>query len=399
MSDSVLQGSTRMGDFVHANQQMSGDVGFKNVSRIWFDQCKTFDQGLEDLENARRQREDINENLGDAVIKSDGSSLKVMVDGREFNPTHHSLLQLATWLDTPHTLVNVYSTPKLLPNGQVKYQRDSRDIDMIVKALRLGQERNKSDKPMLFRTYSDGTLRAVLSDRYAIIDNRWYLEVLRELFPDGRLSHWRGDADTIYGNVLIPDTLRAEQDSEYGGMLSLSNCEIGKRRLAQYPSIFRAICMNGCIWDQEKGNVLNRIHRGKINLDDLRKNILDNVNKQIPLMNDHVELFLSMRNRKVTTKVTKLFAQLCEDNGWTKGQLNQVADEYRNFEKVNDPNAFAIINAITRAGQKLDNQSWVDFDVIAGKLVHQSANSWEALNLRANALTDEAVAEMYTVAA
>jgi hypothetical protein len=322
----------------------------------------------------------------------------VSIDGRQFTPTAHALCQLGTWCDTPHTLLNFYTRPKLKQNGEIRYGRDEQDAALIVKALRLGQSRMNSDKEMLFRTYNDGTLRAVLSDRYAIIDNRWYLEVLKAAMPDGRLSHWRGDADTLWGNVLIPDTLRADTDSDYGGMLSLSNCEIGLRRLAQYPSLFRAICMNGCIWDQTKGNVFTQIHRGEINLEDLRKEIFENINKQIPLMDDHVTRFLSMRDRKLTAKISQLIACISIENGFSAVQATKVIDEFAAYEK-GDRNAFGIINAVTRAGQAFENEEWFRFDGIAGKLLNMTDKQWEGFNGRAANLDEEVVAETFAVAA
>jgi hypothetical protein len=393
----VLKGKGRMGDFVHQNQVMASEDGFRNVSKIWYNKTISFEQGIESVEAIKSSRRDITELLGDVVVKNDGRSVKVMVDGEEFTPTEHALRQLATWLDTPHTMINYYSRPKVHPNGKTLYTRDERDTELIVRALRLGQSRIRADKPMLFRTYADGTLRAVLSDRYAIIDNSWYLEVLKSAIPGGRLSHWRGDADTLWGNVLIPDTLRTESDSDYGGMLSLSNCEIGMRKLAQYPSVFRAICMNGCIWDQKKGNVYTKIHRGKINLDDVRDAIFANINNQIPLMDEHVKKFLSMRDRKLTTKVSKLIACIAIENDFTQMQAMRVIDEFAQFEK-SDKNAFGVINAITRAGQAFDNDSWFSFDNIAGSLMNLSNGAWDNLNIRANALDDETVASAFAVA-
>lgn len=397
MSD-VLKGEGRIGDFVHQNQTMAAGDGFRNVSKLWYDKTISFEDGIESVEAIKANRRDINETLGDVVVKADGLSVKLMVDGELFTPTEHALRQLATWFDTPHTLVNYYSRAKMQPNGKMRYARDERDTDLIVRALRLGQSRVNAEKEMLFRTYADGTLRAVLSDRYAIIDNRWYLEVLKAAIPGGRLSHWRGDADTLWGNVLIPDTLRAESDSDYGGMLSLSNCEIGMRRLAQFPSVFRAICMNGCIWDQKKGTVYTKIHRGEINLDDVRDAIFENINKQIPLMAAHVTQFLATRNRKLTTKVSKLIACIATENGFTQTQATRVVDEFAQFEK-GDRNAFGIINAITRAGQAFDNDAWFSFDNLAGSLVTMSDDSWANLNTRANAMDDETVASAFAVAA
>lgn len=398
MSD-VLVGSGRSGDFVHANQVMASDVGFKNVAKIWYNQTISFDDGIKSVEEIKAGREDIVESIGDAVIKNDGNKVLVMIDGREFAPTQHALCQLGTWCDTPHTLLNTYSKPKLNVKGEVKYNRDDRDADLIVRALRLGQSRvaDKS-KEMLFRTYNDGTLRAVLSDRYAIIDNRWYLETLKQAIPEGRLSHWRGDADTLWGNVLIPDTLRADKDSEYGGMLSLANCEIGLRRLAQWPSVFRAICMNGCIWDRKSGKQFTQIHRGEINLDDLRTEIFDNLNRQIPLMTDHVTRFLSMRDRKLSTKMSRLIACFATDNKFSPTQAMEVIDQFAEYEK-SDRNAFGLINAVTRAGQKFDNETWFNFDNAAGSLVKMTDGQWESFNKRADAMDDESVAAAFAVAA
>ncbi len=54
-------------------------------------------------------------------------------------------------------------------------------------------------------------------------------------------------------------------------MVSVSNCEIGKRALGSLPSLFRAICMNGCIWGQAYGEKIKVVHRGEIDLDQLEQ--------------------------------------------------------------------------------------------------------------------------------
>ena len=72
-----------------------------------------------------------------------------------------------------------------------------------------------------------------MTDKYTPVDNRWYLEALKEFLPDARYSHWKGDEDTIFGNLLLPDSIMdygQDDDTDYGGMVSISNCEIGKRK-------------------------------------------------------------------------------------------------------------------------------------------------------------------------
>lgn len=398
MENQVLTSNSREGDFVHQNQTMAKDDGFRNVSKLWYNQTISYDEGIEALERDKASRQDVTENIGDVVIKVGSEGLVVMVDGIEYTPTLHAMEQLATWCDTPHTMIHHYMKPKLKQNGDVKYNRNADDLDLMVRALRLGQSRIDADKPMLFRTYNDGTLRAVLSDRYAIIDNRWYLETLKLALPGGRLSHWRGNADTIYGNVLINDSIRAESDSEYGGMLSLSNCEIGLRRLLQIPSIFRAICMNGCIWGQKKGNKYRQVHRGKIDLESLRKQIFDNINEQIPLIDSVVDTFLETRSWTVTDRVARIVAVIAEDNRFSPAQAMSIMEHYGQFEQ-DSKSAFGVINAITRAGQKFDNDVWVSFDEVAGQIVQAGRDNWENLNKRAGFITDEKMKKLYTVAA
>lgn len=393
----VLVGSGNAGQFVHDNQTMGTKDGFRNVSKLWLDKTITIDEGLEKIESARRSRVDIVEKLGGISIALVGAVVNVVINGMSYVPTAHAMLQMGTWLDVPHTLIKHYSKPKLKQNGKERYARDARDMGLIVDAFNLGLSRLDHAKQMLWRTYNDGTLRALLSDKYAIVDNRWYLEILKDILPAGRLSHWRGDADTLYGNVLIPDTLRYDTDSDYGGMLSLSNCEIGKRKLSQFPSIFRAICMNGCIWDRECGESLVKYHKGKIDLTDLRSKIFTNLNSQIPLMDEHVKRFLSMRDRKLETSVSNLVAQVAIDEGLSAGQAMQVIRDFNQYE-AGDRNAFGLINALTRAGQTFDNESWVAMDAYAGNLVGMNANAWSSFNARAATIDAKKVQAIFGMA-
>jgi hypothetical protein len=326
------------------------------------------------------------------------------IDGREFKPTVHAFNQLAGWCKLSRQYVKDMCNPVLKQNGEVDYQRDRRDAESFLDSLKNGYRRLDPEKEFRFRTYSDGTLRAMLSDRYTIIDNIWYLETLAELFKEiggdePRLSHWRGNADTLYGNILIPDTCRADQDSDYGGMISVSNCEIGIRRLSQLPSVFRAICMNGCIWDQEKGEEIHKVHKGNINLKDLRCDLANNLNDQIPLLAEGVNRFLAARDMKVKSgvKLSAIFAVIANEHRFAfgaNGQASKIVSEYVTHE-AGDKNLFGIVNAITRAGQLYEPNEWVRFDRVAGELINMNVNEWDALQDRAKAIKPKLYDKVY----
>jgi hypothetical protein len=261
--------------------------------------------------------------------------------------------------------------------------------------------RIEPDKKFRLRTYTDGTCRAFVTEQYAPVDNRWYLDVLAEFIPGGRFSHWRGDEDTIYGNVLIPDSIMdyGSDDSDYGGMISVGNCEIGTRRISQTPSLFRAICMNGCIWGQVAGEKIRRVHRGNIDLDSLKMEIAKNIQDQIPLLAPGIKKFLETRSLEIGKASSKgVIASISSDYKLTKKQATEFLEQYITYENGNS-SLFGIINGLTRAGQKFDNKEWVRMDEIAGQLVNMESARWSTILRRADTFTDKDYEKVFALTA
>lgn len=375
----VLVGKTNNGQFVHDTQGTATAEGFNSVSRLWYPKTHDFAFGLEAIEKGIQSREDIVCPLSEvsAMVNDNNKLALAFADGREFVPNAHALKQFALRIGVPQTSVKHLSecwTERedvgilriLLNRGLARFQRDTKKAD---------------EHKFIFRTYNDATCRAVLTDSFATIDNRWYIELLEKCIPGGRLSHWKGDADEVFGNVLIPDTIREDSDSDYGGMLSIGNSEIGTRRLEQYPSLFRAICMNGCIWDQEKGTAIDQVHRGKINLQMLAARIVKNLNEQIPLMPKIVEQVLSLRMNEFglgTVKVPQVYACLGQRFGLTPKQARCSNEQFVKHESGNR-NLFGIIQGLTRQSQLETNDQWVSIDKLAGKLSKWDSDSWSSL--------------------
>ena len=403
MSDNlnVLVGETKAGDFVLNNQQLATDDGFSKVSKIWFDQTLTYEQGKEQIHLGKMMTEDLIVPVTEMVptVDDEGKFALRFKDGRFFRPTPHCMEQMGNWSDCGTWYVREMTQPKLDVKGKLKYNRDRGDAETLAAVIANGFRRLKQDKKFLFRTRNDGTLRAMMSDIYAIVNNEWLINLLNKLVPGGRLSHWRGDSDTLWGNVLIPDTIRQEADSEYGGMLSIGNSEIGERRLITRPSIFRAICMNGCIWDQVKGTAIKQVHRGKIDLGMLEYKIKLNLDKQIPLLPQGIDKLLKTKTMAWDgDSIKPLFAQVAMDYSLSKKVASGVLDAY-NVESRETPDyaksLFAVTNSVTRAGQKLENAAWYDMDEIGGKLINMKDDAWESLTKRAKSLTVEETEKVF----
>jgi len=194
------------GDFVHQHQKMN--ERFTNVSNAWIDKCIDYDTAMEKIADDQRQIEDLRAPLNDFTpkVNDNGEACLEYKDGRQFIPTDHALKNIAVAGRTSDWFLRDLRTDKThTSRDEVIYKRDSGDAELLVHCLNQTlwrKDRFDQEKERLWRTWSDGSLRAMLSDKYAVVNNQWVMEVIREAVPAGMLSHWRGDADNMYGNVL-----------------------------------------------------------------------------------------------------------------------------------------------------------------------------------------------------
>ena len=97
-------------------------------------------------------------------------------------------------------------------------------------------------------------------------------------------------------------------------------------------------------------------------------------------------------------KMQQVFATVAMDNKLTKKEVKEVFSQWGQYER-DDRNLFGVVNAVTRAGQTLDNMSWVKFDGIGGKLMDTSESRWASILTRAASLDDKDLEKAYGVTA
>jgi len=370
-----------------------------HIHKDWYAKTKGYDEIRELMERDVAEREDIVSELKHVVPLVDSEGRFCLdVKGRSFYPTPWALNQLAQRCKISTQYVRSLCENPTNNKGKETFQRDEQDALALRTAIRNGLRRLDSDKKFQLRTDKSGVLRAFLTTKYTAIDNRWYMDVLQNIIPQGRMSHWRGNSDTIYGNILLPDTIMdygQQDDSDYGGMLSIGNCEIGKRRIAQYPSLFRSICMNGCIWGQVKGKDFSKVHKGNIDLNELRCTITENVEAQLSILPQGIEKMLSTRSMNVeNVSMKNVIGAVAREYRLDKRSASQVAIEYATHEK-HDQNLFGIVNAITRAGQTFNADEWVRFDNLGGQLLDMTENKWSNIVKRAESLDEKELKSIF----
>lgn len=393
------------GSFVKTLQGQTG-VGFQDgfhVHKDWFAKTLTFDQVMETIDNEKGSREDIEGKIGEMAphVDDDGRFCFRHADGRLFYPTDHALHQFAISVGLSTYFVKDMREDKYAPNGKLKFSRDSGDAETLKLVCDNALRRIDPKTDRKWRTYTDGTLRAWLSQDYTYVDNGWYLKFLNQIMPECRYSHWRGDADTLYGNILLPDSIieYPEDDSDYGFMVSIGNSEIGTRKITQTPSAFRSICLNGLIHGKSKGKGIGKVHRGNIDLDDLSKDIYDNITKQIPLHQKALKSFLECRSFEFKdVKPTQVIAHAANELKLSVKEAKDVIENFVKFEGENR-NLFGLINSITRASQQQSNQRWVDMDTSAGEFLSYGQNGWDRFVAGARLMTEKDVHKAFGISA
>ena len=246
-------------------------------------------------------------------------------------------------------------------------------------------------------------MRAVLSMQYRPVSNLWFLDQYRQLLTtagrtDAILSHWRCDADTLQGNILLADTIRQDQDSEYGGLINLGNSEIGNRRATGAPGLFRAICMNGLIWDLQKGRQIKQVHRGAFDLGQFRDAIATNLQQQLPVVTDGMDAALErmqiLRERRTRASLINFVAQLAKDLRFDKieaGEIRRAWRYEREFLSSDGQSQFGLLQGITRFSQTASPTRHFEIDRVAGQFADWTGDRWSRFESDANSLTDSQV--------
>lgn len=374
------------GDWVHETQTMAESAGFRHVSETWYEQTENFEEVQAALAESALGYEDLDLPLKDlAPTVSNGRFVFEVGGGRFLEPDDHALGQFGKLLGTGCSY----------PLRLARYAHEG-DGDALCHALRHGWKHSDPRLGLRIRVDADDGLRGIVPA--GAVRTEWLLKVIEQLFPDGRISHRGGDEFTFYGNCLIPDTMRRESDSDYGGMVSITNCGLGKVPLALRPSLYRAICQNGCIWGQSFGRAIQRGQR--TDLVELQRNIKESLTRQLGLIETAIGDLLETRSLTTDVPMKPVFAATAQQLKLNKELATSILEAWHE-EKRETPelanSLFGVINSITRAGQQHDEKTWVRFDEIGGRLMRFRRPDWDSLISRARALSFDKVEKTFAM--
>lgn len=382
-----LQGdkNSREGDFVRAYQALAKTQGHKHVSQSWYETgTSSYENVIEGLEKTKKENVDTELRYGDFSLAF-GKKNYLKFGGIDHTISPLAMKQMERLAGIPSTLTN------RLSGGDAS--------DKLVLQNVFDNGFRHINEPVKFR-FRNNQVICALPQKFHRLDNEWVLESLQKIIPNGRVSHYKGNPDTIKANILIPDSIRKDDDSDYGGMLAVGMSEVGECGLSTTPSLFRAICMNGCIWGEKKGVGFKLAYSSDYQLDDVYSRMRHNLVEQIPLIVGHVDDLLLTKDKQFVGSVEPVLYEVCKHEKLSPDLGLEVLAGYK-FEteqvETSKGNLFGLINSVTRVSQLQGQMGWEQLDLIGGKMMYYSDKTWNKILDNAKEVEEEVVDKYFGI--
>ena len=396
----VAEGSTAKqdsnGNWVNAIGLQS-TASHRHVAKRWQAQCTPLADFIETVKSQSTNKVDVIKPESEIRLKD----VDTLVDGTPLTDSGMNSLRMFT--DIPSTMIN-FLKEREYNDDMVKFvnaELDRRETDWNNK----GKEKRSFNVRIRHDDEGNDVIRAIVSERYGVIDNHEAMEMVANALPslnDALASHLSNDGDDIFGNILLPDYMKSEPDSDYGVGIAFKNSEIRNSTFKISPFLFRAICLNGMIWGRMNSEInVNQRHMGKIDLGDLQMQVTQAVKVALTQGNDMLTLLGYAKQVKVTNPVA-VIAQLARDEKmtieqgklWHKGYLDSLHERHGD---VHEKSAFGIINGLTRSAQDYTGSTREEMETLASKILAPAIDSslqeiskrWGLIDARANQLEEK----------
>ena len=374
----------------------------RNVAKVWQDKCLSLETFYDALKKQAEGKIDV-EKPESAIRLQDATTL---IDGTPL--TKGGINSLRQFTDIPSSMIT-FMQERGYDNELVKFVNDE-----LSRREAEWNNKGKDTREFRVRTRKDDdgnqVARAIVSERYGVIDNLEAMEMIIDSLPsksalkEALASHLFNDGDDMYGNLLIPDNMKSEPDSDYGVGIAFRNSEIRNATFKVSPFLFRAICLNGMIWGRQDSSIkVNQRHMGKIDRAELSEQVRRAITVALTQGNDLLTLMGHAKQVEVNN-VGNTIAQLARDNKltglqgklWHKGYIDSLQESSGH---VHENTAFGIVNGLTRSAKEYNGSTREQLETVASAILAPAIDAdlqaiskrWGLISERAKALDEETV--------
>jgi hypothetical protein len=376
----VAEGATAKQD---ANGNWFNAIGLqstathRHVAKQWQAKCTPLADFIQTVKEQSTHKVDVTA-MESEIRLQDSSTL---ANGMQL--TDSGLDSLRMFVGMPSSIIS-FCKERGYDDEMVKFMNDELDRR---ESEWFGKGKDAREFRLRIRHDDEGNdvIRTIVSERYGVIDNHEAMDIIQDALPsldDALASHIFNDGDDIFGNILLPDYMKSEPDSDYGVGIAFKNSEIRNSTFRISPFLFRAICLNGMIWGRQDARdavKINQKHLGNIDLVDLRLQVKNAVKVALTQGNDMLTLMGYAKQVKVNDPLATI-ALLARDQKmtieqgklWHKGYLDSLHERHGD---VHEKSAFGIINGLTRSAQDYNGATREQMETTASLILAPAIDS------------------------
>lgn len=208
----------------------------------------------------------------------------------------------------------------------------------------------------------DQWIRAFLSTEYIAYNNAHIAETVKALLERAGVSvrSFILEETHVFLKIISDDIV--DRDSGLKAGIMIGNSEVGMGSISVEPFVFRRACTNDLVVTQEKSFRHAHIH---LSVSELRRRMGDAISDSFRIASTLLDAFLKTREEQVADPVETI-RQLAEARKMSQKFADEVASSYA---AEAEPTRFGVINAFTRAAQKLGPLQRIEVERFAGTLL------------------------------
>lgn len=228
-------------------------------------------------------------------------------------------------------------------------------------------------KSLFIREYDSG-IRAVLSNRYSVLDTHDILEVLGESLPldEYTIKGYFLSPERFHARIVQREMINIEGEDLYAG-IQIDSSDVGRSTLVARFMLFKQICTNGLCIAKSKGTLFVQKHIG-IDKDEFRDSFSRSLSN-IPLLIDNAVSFVEAARKdknafavkNLNEEQMKQFINRVKENSkLSEDGVNKVIDLMG--EKY-DFSRWGFVNSLTEVAQMYSLERRIEIEKYAGNIL------------------------------
>lgn len=208
----------------------------------------------------------------------------------------------------------------------------------------------------------DEWVRAFLSSEYVTYDNGHIAETVKSLLHGANVSVKSFVLEETHLFLKIISDEIVDRESGLKAGIMIGNSEVGLGSVTAEPFVFRLACTNDLV--VSKAQSFRHPH-ARLSLDELRKGTALAISLAFDLAATVLDTFLKTREAPIADPVETI-RKLTESRKLSRKFADEVVSSY---VAEPEPTRFGVINAFTRAAQKLGPLQRIEVERFAGTLI------------------------------